>query len=345
MKQRTNIWTHKIVVGLVGISLALVNLNISYAAESNQSNVQNEAGFECSQEEEELHIRQHEVYIEEQKKAGPGDKPTTWIFENNKWKYLNEAGESTYGLFTDSHGDIYYGGEDGYIYQNKSDENYQYFGSDGRLINFGAALANSEETLEIARLIDKGEVVTVDKSFDVANFLEFYFGQHYKLSQNAMVAADRKDKNHIRLHLLNSPVYNEEEVEKSIYGLYNGGVLAGKTDYDKIVEAATILRANTSYDEAYTIVDMVKSINDKKGCCWHYTNIFTTILNKNGIYAESVSGLCAGNSHSWVRAKFDDKWHYIDISAFVETGDLTFLDLDYQYYMDIYKTQRRIESK
>lgn len=269
------------------------------------------------------------------------DEIFTWVQEENKWKYINQYGEPRYGLFADEYGDIYYGNYTGYIYQNRLDEKGQYFGSDGRLVNLGAYLINNEEATKNADILDSGEALIVDNTYDIDGFLEYYLGQEYIYLQPAVVIRDKRLEGKTRIQLYNTPSYNREDIEKVIDELYNNELLKGNTIDDKILLGALQLRKNTSYDASYVTTDILTCIKDKKACCRQYASMFSYVLNKNGIHAEEVSGFTT-MSHSWVRAYYDNRWHYIDISAYIETLNPFFLDIDYQYYMDNYTTKSRI---
>lgn len=268
-----------------------------------------------------------------------------WVQDyNKKWKYVNGYGEAQYGLFADEKGDIYYGGYDGYIYTNKLDEHRQYFGSDGRLVNLGAYLINDNKAKKYADMLDRGEIVQVDYDYDVKGFLEYYLGQDYIYIQPAFVTQDRRSGNKVKLKLYDTPTYTREDVEKAIDNLIGSINLDNKTDTEKVTLLASAIKDNMTYDAAYSSTDIITCINDRRGCCRHYACMIAYLLNKNGIYAEEVSGETLG-PHSWVKAFYEDRWHYIDISAYVETHNSIFLDLDYQFYIENYKTTERLHNK
>lgn len=280
-----------------------------------------------------------------------GEISRHWVQDKDtRWRYVDEFEVSAYGAFYDEYGDIYYGGDDGYILQNTNDRYGQYYGLDGRLVNKGASLIGNAEAEGYAKALTTGGIIDLGTKIETGEFLEFYFGQRYIAKQSTVINLRRKrvgknkltvDKG-LEIVLYNDMSYNIEQVNQEIDKMFEGKYVGTGTAKDDLIQIANIIAEDTTYDDAYVSSTMSQVIKDKRGCCWHYARMMNYMLNKVGIHSEVIDGSFINESHSWLRVRVDGKWQYVDISAYVETKDMSLLDIDYSSYINRYKNRDRV---
>lgn len=265
-----------------------------------------------------------------------------WVKDlNGKWKYVDEEGNKAFGLFYDENGDIYYS-EDGYIYTNKKDKYGQYYGEDGRLVNPGAHLINNDKAEEYTAKLNETGYVKIEGGVDLEGFYEYYYAQGYLYKQPISLVTTNREE----VELYDTPTYKIGDWTDEVEGLFDGTlILNGVTPEEKIQSALSCFMRKTIYDLSSATDNMEVAIANQRMCCWHFARLFTYIMNENGIYTEELDGIFNNNNHSWARCKWDGKWHYYDISSYVQTGETKYLDMDYQFHIDNYKVLPRVISK
>lgn len=251
-----------------------------------------------------------------------------WKFNNNHWYYMNQNDFIQIGRFADEFGNIYETGNSSYIITSGYNKNGEYFNEKGEL-SFPYK-KDSERYEELARRYENGETLNFKSAEDYCNFYEYYTLE-YNLNKGSF-SGQAFYKQNIRSFVVNMKpeyFYNRENLIEQIKLKF--GPVNGDSDIDKIYDVCEKLKA-IEYDLNYTELSLSDTLKDNKGVCWQYSNIAYVLLNDVGVQTELCNGKYQNEWHKWIRCKIDNRWVYVDPTAYVSTNERKWLDIPYEEY-------------
>jgi hypothetical protein len=278
-------------------------------------------------------------------------KNSYWEQTETSWIYHNSDGSIATGYFYDMYGDFYYAGPDGSVLINSEDQYGQFYGSDGRVTNYGYTGEDLESFKKKCADLESGKNVEFMKLTDLYDFIEYY-GKEYRLGDQKIKfrtyrkrSTNKAGKVVSTKYFINNSdntVYDRNAILTKMDELF-GAELQGDTLIEKLehaCETASII----DYDDESITISLEDALDTSKGGCWHLCKIVNYMLTKNGIESELVTGKSYGIPHMWLRLKREDgSWLYCDPTFYIN-GLHEYLDIDYRIYKDNYRINRFFSS-
>lgn len=265
--------------------------------------------------------------------------------KDGNWIYHYCDGSIATGYFYDMNGDFYSTEPDGKVFISRHDNDGQYYGPDGKLVNYG--YTDIDGFLDKCKLLESGQNVEFNTLDELFNFVEYY-SKEYNLGTQTMNFKTYKKKvlnknkqvvsTSYFINNSKNSIYNREETEKMLEERF-GEPLKSESLKDKIIEVCERVKC-ISYDDASISISMIDALKSNKGGCWHMAKAAHFMLAKAGIYSEIVTGKSYGLPHMWLRIKDENgAWIYCDPTYYVN-GLPMYGIIDYRVYKDNYRVNR-----
>lgn len=197
-------------------------------------------------------------------------------------------------------------------------------------------VANSE-MVDIASIMNASKSVTFDTKEEAMSFIEFYSLQYELVNiQNRYMTW--VSENGYRVSQESPNDLTREDCEVVI--LENYPVPTGETPVDIVNNACNSIR-DMKYDLAYLETDLITSITDKSGVCWHFTRIVAYLSRAAGADVTIVYGTAGTvdwNRHLWLEYQYNGRTIVCDPTGYVTSGGNTaWLDISVDTYARNYR--------
>lgn len=206
------------------------------------------------------------------------------------------------------------------------------------LMQNGAATDAEKNTLK-SETYEKDERLTFENTEDFLSFAGYYVRQYRLRNEilNGVKCNVGPLASAIPWEIQAEPDEDREAIIKVIRKTF--GSVIGCKKLQKVINAATVL-FDVQYDPSYIYADLDVAVSRKRMVCWQIVRTIRVLLDDAGMETEClvVRTIPGGALHSIIRWQDEEKvWHYTDPTMYLETGDVSKLDIPLSQVPQLYK--------